>query len=685
MEERELLSFATGGTAFLLLGIALLRRQSSTPLSKILLASSALTILWCYLHAGPIPPALNRGLAVITVEQLRNGAWLALLLQTLPKNNSRFLLSACHLSWIVTLAAIYYHFFSKQPDFENPVRYDILLWLIISVTIVGLVIAEQAYRNTLAEFIDSMRFIYIAIAGSFAYDLYFYVHTLLFNQVNSDIAVTRGVITAIVALLIYFSLQRISNDKIQFRASRNLVFYSTSLIVTGSFLFIMALGGYYIRRYGGNWGLLAQALIVFGATTFILTLISSKRIRANFRVLLSKHLFRHRYDYREEWLRLIHTLTSAASRSDINMLSLKAMTEIFQTEGGALWLMHDNKLFIQCAHIDLQQTKSQEIPANSSLQRYMESTRHIIVIEEYKQFPERYPELDLPTWMQNEDFWLIIPLMLHNTIIGFILLQTPPIKRRLSWEDFDLLKTAGLQIASFLAAEQSSRTKSESKQFDAYSRLTAFIMHDLKNLIAQQSLVVKNAAKHKDNPEFIEDAINTIDNSVKRMSRLLDQLKQGNQDEEKALVCLQNILIDAVRKCHNKEPRPSLHMVEQEIFVNSSAEQLSMILGHVIRNAQDATDSDGFIDVSLSQNENTAIIEVEDNGIGMSQEFVRERLFKPFDSTKASKGMGIGAYQTREFIRHAGGDVEIISEEGKGTTFCILLPVAEQQSAAKIA
>jgi signal transduction histidine kinase len=126
-------------------------------------------------------------------------------------------------------------------------------------------------------------------------------------------------------------------------------------------------------------------------------------------------------------------------------------------------------------------------------------------------------------------------------------------------------------------------------------------------------------------------------------------------------------------------------MIEQEVFVNSTAEQLSMILGHVIRNAQDATDSGGFIDVSLSQNENTAIIEVEDNGIGMSQEFVRERLFKPFDSTKASKGMGIGAYQTREFIRHAGGDVEIISEEGKGTTFCILLPLAEQQSVAKIA
>ena len=54
-------------------------------------------------------------------------------------------------------------------------------------------------------------------------------------------------------------------------------------------------------------------------------------------------------------------------------------------------------------------------------------------------------------------------------------------------------------------------------------------MHDLKNLIAQQSLVVRNAAKHKDNPEFIDDAIATVDNSVNRMNRILDQLRRGDQ------------------------------------------------------------------------------------------------------------------------------------------------------------
>lgn len=682
MEAPALLSYMTGGLAFTLLLFGLFRRNLSSPLTRLLIAASLLTIAWCYMHIGPLPSLIPRNLSLFAVEQLRNGAWILLLLRFLPiGKNRRALVLACHTPWMAALLAAGYQYYIQQTANGDPanqlVNHTNILWLVISSAIIGLVLVEQAYRNTLPENLDGMRFIYIGIAGIFSYDLYFYVHTLLFSEINAEIEVTRGAIIAIVALLIYASLQRINNDRVQLRVSHKFVFYSASLIGIGGFLFIMSLGGYYIRRFGGNWGVLAQSIVVFGAGASCLMILSSKKARAYFKVILSKHLFQHRYDYREEWLRLIHTLTSTISGSDIHTQSLKAMTRIFQTEGGALWKKHDNKVFIHCANIGLPLVSKCELPANCTLQQYMESARRVVVLDEYLQFPERYPGLELPKWLLSSDLWLIVPLMLHESFLGFILLKNPHVKRRLSWEDFDLLKTAGLQIASFLAAEQASQTITESKQFDAYSRLTAFIMHDLKNLIAQQSLVVKNAAKHKDNPAFIEDAINTIDNSVKRMSRLLDQLKQGNQDETESAICLQNMLVDAVRKCHNREPRPSIHLTKTELYVKSSSEQLSMILGHVIRNAQDATDNNGFIDITLSQKNNQAVIEVEDNGMGMTQEFIRERLFRPFDSTKSSKGMGIGAYQTREFIRQAGGDVEIISEESKGTIFSIFLPLIE--------
>ena len=687
MEAPELLSYASGGIAFTLLLLGLLRRNLAAPLTRLLITACVFTLAWCYIHVGPLPAFLPKNLSLITTEQIRNGAWILLLTQLLPPGKNKQALSyLCHAPWIATLLTIYYLEF-KQASTGDLISYSAVLWLVLSTPIIALVLVEQTYRNTRTDAMEGMRFIYIAIGGLFSYDLYFYVHALLFDHINIEIEVTRGAITSIVALFIYVGLQRINNDRIQLLVSRKFVFYSTSLIAIGGFLFLMSMGGFYIRRYGGDWGTLAQSMFVFGASIFCLTLLSSKKTRAYLKVIISKHLLQHHYDYREEWLRLIHTLTSTTSGSDINQLSLKAMTQIFQTQGGALWTKHDNKVFIHSANIATEQLSKQELPADCPLQHYMESARRVIVLEEFAQFPERYPGLELPTWTQGKDLWIIVPLMLHNTMIGFILLKTPHMKRRLSWEDFDLLKTAGLQVASFLAAEQSSQTITESKQFDAYSRLTAFIMHDLKNLIAQQSLVVKNAAKHKDNPAFIEDAINTIDNSVKRMSRLLDQLKQGNESESESIFCLQNILVDAVRKCHNREPRPSLHMIEEELYVKlrSSNDQLSMILGHVIRNAQDATDNSGFIDVTLSQAANKAVIEVEDNGMGMSQDFIRERLFRPFDSTKSSKGMGIGAYQTREFIRQAGGDIEVSSEEGKGTTFCIFLPLAQDAKIAKTA
>ncbi len=679
MQTHAVLAFALGGIIFLLLGVGSIWQRNTTRLAKPLGLASLITVAWCILSISRLPDDWPRDLLLLSTEQFRNGAWIALLLQTLPDKTQKkqLLRVGCHLPWIMVLLVVNLHHYLNETNSLNLISQSTFLWLIIFEIIICLTLLEQAYRNTLPEHLDGMRFLYIALAGLFGFDLYFYVQIQLIGSVNIDIALSRGGVTAIAGLLIIFGLQRLNQSKLQFQVSRNLVLYSTSLIIIGSFLFVMALGGYYVRQLGGSWGSFAQSLIIVTASATTLIITSSKKTRAHFKVLLSKHLFRHRYDYREEWLRLIHTLTSSSIDNDINRLSLRAMSNIFETEGAALWLKYDNRLLINTANIGLPETKSSELPFESSLRDYMESTRKIIVLDEYQQFPERYPNLDLPACLKTKSIWLIIPLMLHDSLIGFIALKTPHLKRHLSWEDFDLLKTAGLQVASFLAAEQTSRSLSESKQFDAYSRLTAFIMHDLKNLIAQQSLVVKNATKHKDNPAFVEDAINTIDNSVKRMSRLLDQLKQGNEDVKQTTLCLQTVLLDATRKCHNREPRPSLHMTEEELYIKSSAEQLSMIFGHVIRNAQEATESQGFIDVSLSKKGDMAIVEVEDNGCGMNQDFIRERLFRPFDSTKSSKGMGIGAYQTREFIRQAGGDVEIFSEEDTGTTFCITLPLIQ--------
>jgi putative PEP-CTERM system histidine kinase len=251
----------------------------------------------------------------------------------------------------------------------------------------------------------------------------------------------------------------------------------------------------------------------------------------------------------------------------------------------------------------------------------------------------------------------------------------------LNWEEIDLLRTAGRQLASYIALDHAAQMLARAQQFEAYNRFVAFIMHDLKNLIAQQRLVVENAARHKGNPQFIDDMVATIENSVRRMSRLLDQLRRGESGTSARRVRLADICTDVAERCGGREPAPKLAVCDASLEVVLAPERLANVLENVVRNAQEATPARGSVRISVSRAHRAAQIEVADDGKGMDAAFVRDRLFRPFDSTKGSQGMGIGAYQAREFVRSLGGEIEVHSEPGRGTRFVIQLPLVEGSGA----
>ena len=159
------------------------------------------------------------------------------------------------------------------------------------------------------------------------------------------------------------------------------------------------------------------------------------------------------------------------------------------------------------------------------------------------------------------------------------------------------------------------------------------------------------------------------------MSNLLRKLQQQETTEVESLQ-LHKILIDAVKKCQENRPSPSLRLENQSVKIDADRDHLTMILANIIKNAQEATASSGFVDVTLREADKNAIITVEDNGAGMDNDFIQNRLFKPFDTTKSGKGMGIGVYQTREFVAGLGGRVEVESVVGEGTTFTITIPAS---------
>jgi putative PEP-CTERM system histidine kinase len=324
--------------------------------------------------------------------------------------------------------------------------------------------------------------------------------------------------------------------------------------------------------------------------------------------------------------------------------------------------------------------------ADSSLACYLRKEEWVINCDEYAMSPQVYRDLVLPEWFDNlEQAWLITPLVFHDRLLGMIVLSRPQVAQSLNWEDYDLLRIIGRQSAAHLAQLDAAQALSQAKQFEAWNRMSAYVMHDLKNLIAQLSLVVSNAARHKNNPEFMEDAIQTVENSVNKMNRLLAHLRSGQDPEsEMQEVDVCEALVDVVETMSAGTPAPSLDCQARNIFVKGDQDRLSAVVGHVIRNAQDATPESGRILVRLFKQNEHGVIEVQDNGSGMDESFIRSGLFKPFTSTKGKSGMGIGAYETREFIRSLGGDVEVISRPGEGTTFRMRIPIsAERESSVR--
>jgi putative PEP-CTERM system histidine kinase len=289
-----------------------------------------------------------------------------------------------------------------------------------------------------------------------------------------------------------------------------------------------------------------------------------------------------------------------------------------------------------------------------------------------------YDEVDLSQWSSKEkQIWLIIPLFRENDVEAFVILTRAKVFRRLNWEDHDLLKTVGMQLANALALSRASDALAKSRQFEAYNRFSAYLVHDLKNLVAQISLIVRNAEVHKQNPEFIDDAIETLENVVHKIDSILGQLKKGNiKTESKMLINLCDIIKDVfIQQAANK---PTLQILTNEnaILILGDKEKMTAVLGHLVQNAQDATPDNGFVKLELSKDAKHAIIKIMDNGSGMDNKFISERLFKPFDTTKGNAGMGIGVYEARDYILKHEGQIFVDSEVGQGTLFTIELPLA---------
>ena len=474
----------------------------------------------------------------------------------------------------------------------------------------------------------------------FAYDLFLYSQGMMLNTIDLTTWTARGAVNVFFVPMIAIAARRNTDWEMPIFVSRQVVFYSTTMVAVGLYLLLMSFGGYLIVLYGGSWGGLARIVFFAGAVVVLLTLLFSQTLRARLKVFLSKHFFHNKYDYREEWLRLVTTLADFDNNT-ARYVAIKSIAQIVGSPSGAMWVRDEGSSeYRVAARLDTSDDYF-DISQDDAFIKFIDESGWLIDFAEYEDHPERYDGLQVPEWLQSRNAaWLLVPLQSGGELLGLILLNKAPGPPRLNYEDRDLLKTVGNHIAVHLAQAKADSMLAESQQFDAYNRLTAFLMHDLNNLIAQQSLIVTNAEKHKRNPEFVDDAITTIAGSVDRMKRVMRQLKTGRSDSPKKMTDVKFVVSAAVDRCSGNLPVPTIELNGVDASVAVNAEEFTMVLAHLVRNAQDASGRDGHVSVGLNRAMDTVMITVDDDGSGMSKEFVRDRLFRPFRLYERRPGHG---------------------------------------------
>jgi len=674
-------SHATGALAYLLLTILFARGYWRRLSDRALFSSCLLTAIWLSIIASQEALDIPGFFVRLIAEILKNTVWIGMLfiLLGVPANvftNKRF--PQRWLVIVITSILVLMILLGLSRGFAGYTLISGKTLLVgqILVALVGLVLLEQVWRNAMGYKRKNTRYLCLAIGTFFLYDFFLYSDALLFNRISDPFWESRGIVYVLCGPLVALTLINTRKQPIDVQISRKFIFHTSAIVFAGLYLLIMAGGGYYINAVGGEWSEAVLVIFFFASCLFLLLIGGSSKLRARLMVFISHHFFDYKYDYREEWLKATGLLTARDSTTSLENNIIKVMAQLVKSQSGAIWTRNEDNNFAATAFLNMPEIKFDKIDANSELTEFMSRSDWVVDLKEYQADPTRYQLIEIPDciWSAKKP-WLLVPFFVGEEMVAFVLISEPLTKLELNWENYDLLRVVARQSASYLTLLNTQAKLSESKQFEAVNRISAFMVHDLKTIIAQLSLLVKNAEKHKSNPVFVDDMINTTEHALKKMNHLLQQIRNPVTKDNITQFNLADCVKEVIQQESTREPSPTLVGHQRPISIQADKEKLKSVLLHVINNAQDATDKGGEVTVSVKTSTGWAVVFVQDTGAGMTDTFIKEELFRPFSSTKGLTGMGIGVYQSREYIRKLGGSLDVTSEVGVGTCFTIKIPL----------
>ena len=552
------------------------------------------------------------------------------------------------------------------------------------LAICQILLAENLYRNTAPAGRWHVVLPCIALGALAAFDGLILADAVLFHVVSADLLDARAATTAIVAPLLVLAAARDRRWRIPIHVSRQVVFHSTTFVLSGLLLIALAAAGGVVSRFGADWGRLAEVALLFAGVIAIGLMLTSATARSRVHSLIVNHFFTLRYDYRREWMRCVATLSGSDLGEPLHARAIRAVAEVVDSPGGSIFLRDgEGGPFRWQGSWNMPAVTEAVMPGHQALAAF--GTEQGVALLGLARLA---PPLDA-----LGRAWLGVPLAQNGAqgeiigregaeLMGFIVLAPPRAAFRLDAEVFALLRTVAREVATYVAEQRAAQRLVQTRQLHDYGKRFAFVAHDIKNVSSQLTLLIANAERHLANPEFQQDMLRTIRASVDKIGNLIRRLETPAAEGAQAIEPLPRLeaLIATYQRLRGVSVR--LEHDGSTGTVPMAAEAFDTVVTHLLNNAVEAGGA-APVRVLVRHEAERIVVDIADSGPGMTPEFVRDQLFQPFHTSKPG-GSGIGAFQARELLREAGGELHVDSRPGHGTTMRLVLARADLRAARSL-
>ncbi len=501
--------------------------------------------------------------------------------------------------------------------------------------------------------------------------IFYYSQGLLYRSINMNLRPVRSFVMVTAVILMAYSWARRSKGS-RVYVSRQAAYRSVVIFIIGLYLLGLGLIGEGMRYFGGSAQKVMLVSLTFISGICLAVILLSETVKRKIKVLLHKHFYRNKYDYRVQWLQFTDRLSSSRTGEELMRTIVSSFCDTFGMGGGALFLHDEGRGIYSPAVLFEMDPVDRVFAEDNSLVLYMRTTRRVFSIKDE----------DRGIMEENRGFLMrcgisfAVPLHANGEVEGFIAMGRPiNRKETYTYEDYDLMKTFAQHASSAILNLRLSEELANAREMEAVGRVSSFVVHDLKNLVSTVSMIVDNAEEYRGDPAFRKDMFQSLGSTVDKMKRLIAKLR--NLEEKRSLrretADLRWLVYDTAGMITSGEVKIS---DARSVFARIDTEEIQKVILNMLLNAIEATGGRGTVFIEVG-GEDAAFVRIRDNGCGMSEEFRRKHLFKPFRTTK-EKGLGIGLYQCKQIIEAHEGWIEVSSEAGKGSVFTFYLPSVKE-------